>query len=65
MEGRTIYTTGAFVEAVKCTIDGVTKIRWVVESFEDPCFEDGQEVVVNEEANTFDGLDVPQGEDED
>ncbi len=37
-----IFTTGAFAVPVKVTINGVETWRWIVDSFEDDSFFDGE-----------------------
>jgi hypothetical protein len=50
--GGTVFTTGAALEARE--VDG--KWRWVVASFEDDTFWDGQTLSVNEAADTREQL---------
>jgi len=33
-----IYTTGAYLEAIEVTINGITQYRWIVDAFEDDSY---------------------------
>lgn len=41
-EGDAIFTTGAFLQAIKVKINGVKQWRWVVTSFEENSYFDGE-----------------------
>ena len=40
----TIFSTGVFLESVKCSIDGEKQWRWIAVNFEDESFLDGRAI---------------------
>lgn len=53
-----IFTTGAFIVPVRVRINGIETWRWIVDSFEDDSFFDGEIFNPPEYANAFDKLFV-------
>jgi len=47
----TIFSTGAFLQSVKCIINGKKQWRWVAVDFEDESFLNGKEIDPVEYAN--------------
>lgn len=54
--GTTIFTNGAFLQAVEVEINGVKQWRWIVTSFEDESFQNGMPIDVCESAETKEKL---------
>ena len=51
-----LFTIGAFIKPVKVVINNVEQWRWIVTSFEDQTFLDGNEIDVYPYANNLKGL---------
>lgn len=55
-ENDSLFTIGAFIKPVKVVINNVEQWRWIVTSFEDQTFLNGNEIDVYDYANNFEGL---------
>lgn len=55
-ENDYLFTIGAFIKPVKVTINNKEQWRWIVTSFEDQTFFDGNEIDVYDYANNLKGL---------
>ena len=53
---RKIYCNGCNLEPKECIINGKKQWRWVVTSFIEDCFENGEDVVCNEKGKTMSDL---------
>jgi hypothetical protein len=61
-ESDKIFATGVFLQAVKCTINGIESWRWVGVGFEDDTYYDGEVIDVYDYADTFEGLFIDSEE---
>lgn len=50
-ETKEIFSTGVFLEAVECVINGQKQWRWVATNFEDDSFFNGSVIIPVEYAN--------------
>ena len=55
-ENDKIFSTGVFLQAVECTINGKKQWRWVSVGFEDDSYYDGEPIDVYDYADTFKDL---------
>lgn len=55
-EGDEIFSNGVFLKALKVIINGKEQVRWVVTSFEDTSYFNGEEVDVFAYAETASSL---------
>lgn len=55
-ERNKIFSTGVFLQAVECTINGTKQWRWVAVGFEDGSYYDNREVNPLEYADDIDNL---------
>jgi len=53
---RKIFSNGCFAEAHEIIINGKKQWRWVVTSFEDDTFENGENIIVNEKGKKEEDL---------
>lgn len=51
-----IFTTGAYLKAIECIIDGRKQWRWVVVGFEDDTYFNGEIVDIQDYADSFEDL---------
>lgn len=55
-ENNLLFTTGAFIKPFKVVINNQEQWRWIVTSFEDSTFSDGNEIDVYSYANNPEDL---------
>jgi hypothetical protein len=55
-ENDLLFTTGAFIKPIKVVINNQEQWRWIVTSFEDQTFSDGNEIDVYTYANNPEDL---------
>lgn len=55
-ENDSLFTTGAFIEPVKVIINNQEQWRWIVSSFEDQTFINGNEIDVYSYANSLENI---------
>ena len=55
-EGDSLFTTGAFIKPIKVKINNQEQWRWIVTSFDDQTFNDGNEIDIYSYANSLESL---------
>ncbi len=59
-ENDSLFTTGAFIKPSKVIINNQEQWRWIVTSFEDQTFSDGNEIDVYSYANSLENLIISE-----
>ncbi len=59
-QNDSLFTTGAFIKPIKVTINNKEQWRWIVTSFEDQTFLEGNEIDVYDYANNLEDLTHPE-----
>lgn len=55
-ESDSLFTIGAYIKPVKIIINNKEQWRWIVTSFEDQTFLDGNEIDIYDYADNLEGL---------
>ncbi len=55
-EADSIFSTGVFLQPIKCTINGIEQWRWVAVGFTNDSYYDGEVINIYDYADTFEGL---------
>lgn len=58
-----IFSTGVFLQPIKCTINNIEQWRWVVVGFEDDSFYNGEIINPNEYADNLSDMVIADTDD--